>query len=69
MAKRNTKNEQKPFFASVRNVTSSPVVTRGPYSDMMHDIASPKAVTVTGKTQKPIVPIHAPGGLTKGLTK
>lgn len=49
--------------------TSSPVVTRGPYSDMMHDIASPKAVTVTGKTQKPIVPIYAPSGLTKGLTK
>ena len=49
--------------------TSSPVVTRGPYSDMMHDIASPKKETITGKTQKPIVPIYAPSGLTKGLTK
>ena len=49
--------------------TSSPVVTRGPYSDLLHDIASPKAVTVTGKTQEPIVPIYAPSGLTKGLTK
>lgn len=50
--------------------TSSPVVTRGPYSDMMHDIASPKKETILGKTQEPIVPIYKPaGGLTKGLTK
>ena len=69
MAKRNTRDEQKPFFASVRNKVSAPVVTRGPYSDLLHDIASPKKETITGKTQEPIVPIYAPRGLTKGLTK
>ena len=44
-------------------------MTRGPYSDLLHDIASPKKETITGKTQEPIVPIYAPRGLTKGLTK
>lgn len=49
--------------------TSSPVVVRGPYSDMMHDIATPKPTPIMGKDQSPMVPIYAPTGLTKGLTK
>jgi hypothetical protein len=48
---------------------STPVVTRGTYSDMLHDIASPKAQTITGATQAPIIDIYAPRGLTGGLTK
>ena len=51
------------------NRTSTPVVTRGVFSDMMHDIAMPKKETITGKTQKSIVDIYAPRGLTGGLTK
>lgn len=70
MAKRNTRDEQLPNFQHDRNITSSPVVTRGSLTDMFHDIASPKAETIKAKTKEPIIPIYKPyGGLTKGLTK